>query len=211
MDRMSRRMGWFVRVSVVLGLVAGLAMSLLALAGQGQPKDTTMYERIYAEVIPAAGAETSYGIPLSLENLLQFIGWKDTIVLSPVEERVFHDALVQIPAPCCDDNTAFQCCCEKGGRRCNIVTSAKGLAAYLVHEKGYTGDQVRDTVLEWLRFARPDYYVAQALEAEGLNPATYGVTTEGSCYRGMCEVPISQGGCGGMGKLIEPTIEEKKG
>jgi putative alpha-1,2-mannosidase len=82
----------------------------------------------------------------------------------------------------------------------------QGLAAHLVLDLGYTTDQVRQYVLQWLEFARPDYYVAAALAARGLNPASYALTTQGSCYRGLCGDPISQGGYGGMNELVEPTI-----
>ena len=48
--------------------------------------------------------------------------------------------------------------------------------------------------------------MAAELAARGLDPASYGLTTQGSCYRGLCGDPISQGGCGGMNELVEPTI-----
>jgi len=193
-------------------LAVFLFASALSITGRvTKAEEPNPLERISQEIIPAAGTQTDYGIPLSLESLPLLIGWKDTLVLTATEQAVFHDALVQLVAPCCDDNTAFQCCCEKGGSRCNIVTSGKGLAAHLIREKGYTVDQVSDAVLQWFRFARPDYYVAVALEKEGIEPGLYGLTTQGDCYRGMCEVPISQGGCGGMGELVEPTIQGGQG
>ncbi|MCX6096548.1 MAG: hypothetical protein NT125_07570 [Candidatus Bipolaricaulota bacterium] len=209
MGRGSRRIERIIRVAVVAGVALASLLSASAPAGTAGTTDAT-YQRIHAAVVPPAGTDTSYGIPLALVNLPQFIAWRDSIALTSAEQQVFYDALVQIAAPCCDDETAFQCCCEKGGGRCNIITSAKGLAAYLVHEKGYPVDATRDAVLQWLAFARPDYYVAKALRAEGLDPAAYGVTTQGSCYRGLCETPISQGGCGGMGPVIEPTIQGGK-
>jgi len=109
--------------------------------------------------------------------------------------------------PCCDDHTMVKCCCEQGAVVCNIVLSGKGLAAYLIREMGFDADQVRDSVFQWLRFARSDYYLARELEERNVDPEDYGLTTYGSCYRSMCSVPIRQGGCGGMGELIEPSIE----
>jgi len=202
-----RRAGFWVGLLAIV--VFGSALSLMGwVMKAGEPSPL---ERISKEITPAAGTQTDYGIPLSLQSLPLFISWKDEIVLAEGEEIVFHDALVQLVAPCCDDNNAFQCCCEKGGARCNLVTSGKGLAAHLIREKGYTVDQVRDAVLQWFRFARPDYYVASALEKEGIEPGLYGLTTQGDCYRGMCEVPISRGGCGGMGELVEPAIQGGQG
>ncbi len=209
MNHVSRRIGWLVKGCIVLAAACGVALSAWALAGTGAANDAT-YQRIYARAIPAAGTETAYGIPLSLANLPQFIAWRDTIVLNTAQAQTFHDALVGIPAPCCDDETAFQCCCEKSGQRCNIVTSAKGLAAYLIQTKNYSSEEPQAAVVQWLTFARPDYYMAKALGAEGIDPSVYNLTAQGSCYRGLCETPISQGGCGGMGKLIEPAIEGSK-
>jgi len=115
--------------------------------------------------------------------------------------------LSALAAPCCDDNPVIKCCCEtEPGQACNLIRSAKGLAAHLVVDLGYGAEQVRSNVLQWLEFARPDYYVAAELAARGQNPALYGLTTKGSCYRGLCDAPISQGGCGGMNDLVEPAI-----
>ena len=84
-----------------------------------------------------------------------------------------------------------------------------GLSAYLITEKGYGVDQVREAAFQWLHFIRPDYYVASALEEEGLNPQQFGFTTQSSCYFGRCGFPFYNrtssghiGGCGGMEELI---------
>ena len=114
-------------------------------------------------------------------------------------------------APCCDDNSAFQCCCEKGGQACNIIRSGKGLAAHLIIEHDATAETISESVLQWFRFARPDYYIAAELREQGKSPATYDLTTKGSCYRFKCNVAISEGGCGGMEELIEPAIEAREG
>jgi len=206
-SRIPRRVGFWVALLAILSLAFAVCLTGRVTKAEGEGPSG----RIWQEIIPAAGTQTDYGIPFSLQSLPLFIDWKDTIVLAEGEEIVFHDALIQLVAPCCDDNTAFQCCCEKGGARCNLVTSGKGLAAHLIHEKGYTVDQVRDAVLQWFRFARPDYYVAAALEKEGIEPGLYGLTTQGDCYRGLCEVPIRPGGCGGMGELVEPAIQGGQG
>ncbi|MFC2108893.1 hypothetical protein ACFLS5_05465 [Candidatus Bipolaricaulota bacterium] len=120
----------------------------------------------------------------------------------------YFDGLSALVAPCCDDNTAFSCCCEgEDGQACNIIRSGKGLAAHLIIDLDYDADQIAASVLEWFRFARSDYYLAAELVNRMIDPALYGLTVEGSCYRGLCGTPISEGGCGGMKELIEPTIE----
>jgi len=169
-----------------------------------------LMEELYTEIVPTAGTETGYGIPLALENAPQFAAWYYEIRLSPEELEVIQEALAPLVAPCCDDNPLLRCCCERKGKICNLVRSARGLAAWLVQEKGFTADEVRDAVLAWLRFAHGDYYVAKTLADQDIPPTSYGLTTYGACYRKLCEVPLSLGGCGGMGleALASPLEEE---
>ena len=194
--------------------IVGLGVAVLAVAavlGIAQERDEELLAEIRAEIIPEEGIETTYGIPLSLDSLPQFIEWWYTIVPSVEADARYVDALTSLVAPCCDDNTAFRCCCEKDGQACNIIRSGKGLAAHLIQDLDFETEQIRASVLEWFRFARPDYYLAAELDVQGLKPKDYDLTTYGSCYRQMCDVPISQGGCGGMKELIEPVIESVDG
>jgi hypothetical protein len=192
---------------IVVGVIAAVAAATLAMGLSLAAGPSGAADEIRAELIPSQGTETAYGIPLSLASLPQFIGWWTTLVPPAQDRPEYADALKSLVAPCCDDNTAFHCCCEtQPGQACNLIRSAKGLAAHLALDLGFTKDQIRQSVLQWLEFARPDYYVAAELAARGLDPANYGLTTHGSCYRGLCEAPISQGGCGGMNELVEPMI-----
>jgi hypothetical protein len=184
-----------------------LAVGTLGWMAVSQAAEDSVVTQLRSEIIPVAGTETDYGIPLSLTSLPQFIEWWYTMVPSVESDPRYVDALSSLVAPCCDDNLAVRCCCEKDGRACNIIRSGKGLAAHLILDLGYDTDQVAAAVLQWFQFARPDYYMAAELANRGFNPETYDLTTYGSCYRSMCEVPISQGGCGGMGDLNEPAIE----
>jgi hypothetical protein len=190
------------RRGLALALVAILALALSATSNDGDPVD-----EIQAELISVEGTETSYGISLTLESLPLFIDWSFTLVPLVESDPRYYDALSSLVAPCCDDNTAHKCCCEDGGQSCNIIRSGKGLAAYLIFELDYTTEAVAESVLEWFHFARPDYYVAAELEARGINPRSFDLTTRGSCYRSMCSTPVSEGGCGGMNELIEPAID----
>lgn len=185
-----------------------VVISLLGGLGIAQEADETVLEVIRAEIIPVEGTETEYDIPLSLTSLPQFIEWWYTLVPIVEADSRYFDALSVLVAPCCDDNAAFKCCCETDeGQACNIIRSGKGLAAHLIHDLDYAAEQVATGVLEWFRFARSDYYLAVELQSRDIDPGTYGLTTQGSCYRGMCDTPISEGGCGGMKELIEPSIE----
>jgi len=193
-----------------LGIII-CAATLVAAFAVAEAQDWDLLAEIEARLIPEEGTETAYGIPLSLDSLPQFIEWSNTLVPAAVAESRFVDALTGLVAPCCDDNTAFRCCCESGGQSCNIIRSGKGLAAYLLLEKGYDTEQVAESVLQWFHFARPDYYLATELLALRKSPIPYGLTAKGSCYRGMCDTPISEGGCGGMKELIEPAIGAMEG
>lgn len=188
-------------------LIATFAIAVPVIAEQAD-----ILAEIQAEIIPVEGAETPYGIPFSLQSLPQFVDWWTTLRPDAENDPRYADALNALVAPCCDDNPAFKCCCENDeGQACNIIRSGKGLASHLILDLDYDTDQVRENVLAWFRFARWDYYVAAEMEARGLDPTVYGLTTEGSCYRGLCNTPISEGGCGGMQELIEPAIEETVG
>ena len=197
-------MSWIVGLGVAV-------LAVVAVLGAAQEREEELLAEIRAEISPEEGTGTTYGTPLSLDSLPQFVEWWHTIVPSVEADARYMNALAALVAPCCDDNTALRCCCEKDGQACNIIRSGKGLAAHLIHDLGFETDQIRASVLEWFRFARPDYYLAAELVAQGLEPKDHGLTTYGSCYRQMCNVPISQGGCGGMNELIEPAIQTSEG
>jgi hypothetical protein len=90
-----------------------LVLALLAASGcsssQPKPVGSLTPDQIRAEIIPQEGTPTSYGIPLSIENTQQFIGFHDSITLTAEQEKVKQDALTALRAPCCDDNTMYDC------------------------------------------------------------------------------------------------------
>jgi len=194
-------------VKIFIGIVV-VVVGLIGIVSFTQGADQAVLEEIRAEIIPIENTATDYGIPLSLNSLPQFVGWWYSLVPLAEDDARYIDGLSALVAPCCDDNPAYKCCCENDeGQACNIIRSGKGLAAHLIYDLNYDTEQVTASVLEWLTFARPDYYLAAELANRRINPALYGLTTQGSCYRGLCDTPISQGGCGGMNELIEPAIE----
>jgi hypothetical protein len=170
-------------------VVVGVLMGLKGCApGAPAPVD----EAIFASY-PQEGDATSYGIPLSLQNAAKFIGYYEQYSLTPTQEAVKREALTALVAPCCDDNPMYTCCCP-----CNLAKTVWGLSAYLIVQKSFDAQAVRDASLQWLQFTRRDYYKVKELEQQGLNPRDYGLTSGSSCYTGRCELPFRQGGCGGM-------------
>ncbi len=151
---------------------------------------------IAAQVIPQEGAPTSYGVSLSLNNTRRFMDYYHAVTLTPEQESTIRNALLPLKAPCCDDKSMAACCCP-----CNLAKSVWGLSNYLVVEKNYDVDQVRESALQWLRFIHSDYYVIQELSNRGIDPGMYGLSHENACYVDECELPFVDGGCGGMGEL----------
>jgi len=109
------------------------------------------------------------------EQTEQFIRYYETIVLTPEQERIKVEALSTIPAPCCADNPLATCCCP-----CNMTKAAWGMSAWLITEQGYGVEEVRRAAVDWLAAAGPDGFTGDA------------------CYKGGCQRPIDQNGCGGM-------------
>ncbi len=151
-------------------------------------------EQVEAEIIPKEGQATNYGISLSLKNTDQFINYYNNVILTEKEEVIKNEALLVIPAPCCPDNPMSTCCCP-----CNLAKSVWGLSGYLIREKGYNAQQVRESALQWLHFIRKGYYIKEELKKRGVELSSVGLTPEkSSCYTRICSFPFKDGGCGGM-------------
>jgi len=105
----------------------------------------------------------------------EFIGYYNSIELTPEQELVKRQALSRIPAPCCSDNTAYTCCCP-----CNMAKSWWGLTHHLIVDEGYGADEVQAAVEEWIDFINPKGFSGN------------------SCYTGGCPRPFHRNGCGGM-------------
>jgi len=184
-------------------LALGLVFLLMPRGSRPVEAGEISLVELEAEVIPAAGKTTSYGIPLSWENAQTFADWYYDVRLSPEEMKLLQRALKEIPTPCCDDTRITRCCCERSGLICNLVRSARGLAAWLIREKGFDEKELKAAVTEWIRFAHRKYFLAVALRERGANPGDYGLTTRRACYRQLCEFPMQEGGCGGMGEQVK--------
>lgn len=195
-----------VKWAVILGagvLVIALVVALLPRGPRPAEAGEISLAELEDEVIPPVGKETAYGMPLSWDNAQTFADWYYEVRLSPGETKLLQRALADIPTPCCDDTRITRCCCERSGLICNLVRSARGLAAWLIREKGFDEEGVREAVLQWVTFAHRGYFLARALRERGADPADYGLTTQGACYRQLCELPMRKGGCGGMGERVK--------
>jgi hypothetical protein len=106
---------------------------------------------------------------------LEFMEYEKTIVLTEEQEAIKREALSSLPAPCCNDNSAYTCCCP-----CNSAKVWWGLAAHLIADRGYDAEQVRAKVAEWFEFINPDGFSGDA------------------CYARGCGRPFKENGCGGM-------------
>ena len=71
----------------------------------------------------------------------QFMGWEQSIQLTTQQEAVKRTALEAIPAPCCNDNSAYTCCCP-----CNVSRTIWGLSNHLISERNMSALQVREKV-----------------------------------------------------------------
>jgi hypothetical protein len=105
----------------------------------------------------------------------EFHAYNRSINLTAEQRSVMRQGLAGLRAPCCSDRTAATCCCP-----CNMAKAWWGLAKYLIAERGYGPDQVRETVADWIHFINPEGFTGNA------------------CYTGGCDRPFHDNGCGGM-------------
>jgi hypothetical protein len=146
-----------------LGLLLVLAVCAAVAIGEASARDGTTVE---SETLVFEGS------PAEAER---FMALRHSIQLTPEQEAIKLEALGAIPAPCCSNFTAATCCCE-----CNLTRTIWGLSAFLIAEKGYGVDQVRDAVNAWI----------QAINSSGF--------AGNACYAGACGHSFEEGGCGGM-------------
>ena len=123
----------------------------------------------------ALGTVSAVAFTGAPEDIRTLIGYHNAIRLSPEQERLKAEALSALPAPCCSRYSLATCCCP-----CNMAKAAWGLAAWLIAEKGYDAEQVRQAETDWLK---------------RVNPAGF---TGDSCFSGGCTRPMREDGCGGM-------------
>lgn len=154
---------------------AGPAASTPPAASQAAPVSTAPTRARPGSTAPRSTAPGGLELDGSREETERFIHHFRSIRLTPEQERIKVAALSAIPAPCCADNPLSTCCCP-----CNMAKAAWGLSAWLITEKGYGVEQVREAAVDWLAAANPDGFTGNA------------------CYTGGCARAIHDNGCGGM-------------
>ena len=120
----------------------------------------------------AIGAEVTFDDTKAQAK--QFIEWESSIQLTPEQEAIKKAALEPLPAACCDDNSAYTCCCP-----CNLSLTIWGLSNHLIANEGLNAEQVRAKVEEWMAHIAPNGFKGDA------------------CYTGGCMKSFADGGCGG--------------
>ncbi len=97
------------------------------------------------------------------------------IELTAEQEEIKRAALTAIPAPCCNDRTAYTCCCT-----CNLARAWWGLSKVLITEHGQSAAEVQANVEQWIQELRPKGFAGD------------------SCYTGRCSTAARHDGCSGM-------------
>lgn len=152
---------------VAAALIAAAAIIGISLLATGQRGKTAA---------PPASPLANGIVFHDLESQMrEFIGYNGSIKLTSQQEAVKKAALERRKAVCCDDYTAYTCCCN-----CNLSKSLWGLSNYLIAVKGLNADQVAEAAGRWIDFT---------------NPAGY---TGNACYTGGCGRAPHANGCGGM-------------
>ncbi len=105
----------------------------------------------------------------------EFIGYYNSIKLTPEQEKLKKDVLSKIPAPCCSEYSIATCCCP-----CNLAKSVWGLSNYAIANLNYDTKKLNDAVLEWIEFTHKNGHAGD------------------SCSKGRCGSSFSEDGCGGM-------------
>lgn len=159
-----------------------VAMAAPAAHAEAHPVHTQAAAATFASTATAATAAPATAASAGAvafigtrEETERFIGYYQTIRLTPEQERIKVEALSTIAAPCCAENSLATCCCP-----CNMAKAAWGLSAWLITEKGYGVEQLNQAAKDWLAAANPDGFSGNA------------------CHNGGCARPIHKNGCGGM-------------
>jgi len=132
----------------------------------------------FGQVSSSNGKTSEPGTPTfegSRAEAERFMGYHRSIQLTPEQEATKRAALEAIPAPCCSNFSAATCCCE-----CNLARTIWGLSNFLIAEKGFGVERVRDAVNAWIAALDPSGFPGD------------------SCFKGGCGRPFEEGGCGGM-------------
>ena len=105
----------------------------------------------------------------------EFIGYYNSIKLTPEQEKLKKDVLSAIPAPCCTEYSIATCCCP-----CNLAKSVWGLSNYAIAKLDYDANKLKKAVNDWISFTHKNGFAGD------------------SCSSGRCGSSFAEDGCGGM-------------
>ena len=165
-------------VKIFMACGGALIVGMLVFAWRGTP--------LYRHSLPKAHASAVRGKQVCVlggrirfhdvaSQSREYIGYYNSIHLSPHEESIKASALKSRPAACCIKSDAYTCCCT-----CNLSKTVWGLTNYAIATYHADADQVQEVVDGWLSFVNPAGYDGAA------------------CYRGECSRTGHEKGCGGM-------------
>ena len=123
----------------------------------------------------ASAAGTDLAFKPVAEQTIDFIGYYKSIQLTPEQQEIKTTALLPLKAVCCEGFSALTCCCP-----CNFSKSLWGMTHYLIAEKKYNAQQVRDAAKAWIVYVNPDGFSGDV------------------CQTGGCSRAFANNGCGGM-------------
>ncbi len=179
-----RRSKWLI-IGVALLLVAG-GLGLLARAAWQlfRPAPLTaleILEQVKAEVIPAEGTATDYGVTFSPAGYDTLVAWKDKV---PVEANWAADyEALDITLPCC--GVAHPFADETKNCGCGHHQALYGLAKRLLTD-GYGRDAAQAAIGRWTAYMYPKEILAaemqrRALADPAVNQALQELVEKGQC------------------------------
>lgn len=104
----------------------------------------------------------------------RYIGWSDSILLTPEQQQIKAEVLSSIPTVCCSKFSMLTCCCA-----CNMAKTIWGLSNHMLAHEGADARKLRAAVLGWTRLVGKGF-------------------TGDACLAGGCGRPFAKNGCGGM-------------
>jgi hypothetical protein len=174
-EDVNKRMPLILKFAIVLAIavIAGFT-SLFWRGGHSSP--ATAHSGREASEAPAVhAAGTGIEFRDSAAQAREFIGYYNTIHLTPEQEALKAEVLQARPAACCKSSNAYTCCCT-----CNLSKTVWGLSNYAIAKQHVNAKELNELVDGWLSFVNPSGYEGD------------------TCYTGGCGLPGNQKGCGGM-------------
>jgi hypothetical protein len=139
--------------------IYSLESKVATAAGKDVVTGKDVVKQIAAEIIPAEGTETDYGIPISTNSMAELISYRD-LELTADQLAVYDSIAGSIPCVSCCRAAAFGQC------GCGHAQAYQGLTKYLLRE-GYSEDYIRNEITKkWQPYFFPEYFVQLELPAQ---------------------------------------------